>query len=185
MRTSDILYTYKKVNVMMKDLSDFKSATKRIPKLLQTFDLSKPNIFKLSNSAALNLMARILGYENYNTIKPVLDKISSKGKKIMKFIQIEKDRFNNVDHMIEYMKSKEKHIFNNEDIYRIKMLFTEYEGHHIEYDFTSDESASKMLNAINEFMQNNETFLNLDALEQKLKNTDNRANQLNPNNNSN
>ncbi len=71
---------------MINDLKDFKNSTKRIQSLLQTFEIKSPEAFKLSNSAALNFMARILGYENYNTIKAVLDKNISKGNKM--FIEI-------------------------------------------------------------------------------------------------
>ena len=177
---------------MIKDLSDFKSATKRIPKLLQTFDLSKPNIFKLSNSASLNLMARILGYENYNTIKSVFDKTSSKGKKTMKFIQLDESHMLNIEYIIEYKQEVKRDIFNNKDEHLVKILQIDYEGHYHEFIFSSKESATKMLNAINQFIDNDETFFNLDALyqelnnraNQKLNNTDNRANQKNDNNHS-
>ena len=54
---------------MINDLKEFKISTKRIQKILQTFEIKTPEAFRLSNSASLNFMARILGYENYNTIK--------------------------------------------------------------------------------------------------------------------
>lgn len=169
---------------MIKELSDFKSATKRIPKLLQTFDLSKPNIFNLSNSAALNLMARILGYENYNTIKSVFKNIS-KGKKRMKRIETSKDMYLNTDHIISYCKEVSKNIHEySKTIYQIKILASEYEGHHLEYDFSSDENATKFLKSINDFLDGDTSLLRLDTLYQQLKNTDNRANQINSNNHS-
>ncbi len=158
---------------MIKDLSDFKSATKRIPKILQTFDLSKPEIFRLSNSAALNFMARILGYENYNTIKPVLEKY--KGKTGMKFIQIEEDYFINLTQVISYGKNGSKSLL---------IVTTDEFTPSIDFDLNSKENVTKMLSAVNRFIEDDSTFLDLYSLSQKLKNTENRANQLNPNNSS-
>jgi hypothetical protein len=75
---------------MINNLKDFKKTSKKLQSILQTFEIRTPEAFKLSNSASLNFMARILGYENYNTIKTVLEKDFSKGKKM--FINIrEKD----------------------------------------------------------------------------------------------
>lgn len=86
---------------MIENLDDFKIATKRIPKILKTFDITKPEPFKLSNSASLNFMARILGYENYNTIKPVFDKKISKGN-IMKIIKYGQNECLNATHLISW-----------------------------------------------------------------------------------
>lgn len=73
---------------MINNLKDFKNSSKRIQSILQTFEIKTSDAFKLSNSASLNFMARILGYENYNTIKSVLGKNISKGNSM--FIEINK-----------------------------------------------------------------------------------------------
>jgi len=75
---------------MINNLKDFKKTSKKLQSILQTFEIRTPEAFRLSNSASLNFMARILGYENYNTIKTVFEKKISKGNKM--FIEIrEKD----------------------------------------------------------------------------------------------
>ena len=73
---------------MINNLKDFKTSTKKLQSILQTYEIKTPEAFRLSNSASLNFMARILGYENYNTIKPVLDQEYSKEKSM--FIEIKK-----------------------------------------------------------------------------------------------
>ncbi len=162
-----------KVYIVIKDLLDFKSATKRIPKILQTFDLSEPEIFRLSNSASLNLMARILGYENYNTIKPVLERY--KGKTQMKIIKIEEDYNINFAQVVSYGKDGKSSI----------LITTASEAvPSVVFNFNSKESMKEMLTAINQFVENDESFLDLHSLNNKLSNTDNRANQLNTNNSS-
>lgn len=46
---------------------NFKQANRNLQKELQEFGL------KLSNSATLNLLSRVLGYKNYNTYKPIFE----------------------------------------------------------------------------------------------------------------
>ena len=86
---------------MIKNLKEFKNATKRIQSILQTFEIKTPEAFRLSNSASLNFMARILGYENYNTIKAVLENNISKGNKV-KLIKIRENQILNANSISEY-----------------------------------------------------------------------------------
>lgn len=54
----------------------FKQATKNLNKELTTLG------FELSHGATLNLMARTLGFKDYNTIKPILVAEENAKKKV-------------------------------------------------------------------------------------------------------
>ena len=181
---------------MIESLADFKSATKRIPKILQTFDLTKPESFRLSNSAALNLMARILGYENYNTIKPVFDNIS-KGNKKMKYIMIDENDTISLDSVVRFhIRDNSVHgtdlsmdEYDRKNRYFIIQLNIGYENDYeslIEFSFKNSnislKSAQEMQKAVRDFCSNDEPMLDLHKMHSKLSNTDNKSNQGNPNN---
>jgi putative lipase involved disintegration of autophagic bodies len=164
---------------MINDLKEFKNATKRIQKILQTFEIKTPEAFRLSNSASLNFMARILGYENYNTIKVVLENNISKEQE-MKLIKMSENSYMNMAQLSGFRIAINTK-WNGDPIYNI--TFDEGEQSYSLYEFKKIENAQNVLNKIVEFAINDtEKLLDLDKIISKINNTDNRANQLNPNN---
>lgn len=171
---------------MINNLKDFKNTTKRIQQILQTFEIKTPEAFRLSNSASLNFMARILGYNNYNTIKNVLENQISKEKK-MKIIELDTHEFILAEQIITF----QKHDWGNKEWDVVMVMPLNYpspDAPELRYKFTTKYIRDEVYNQIKEFCTNEESSLNLSniikELENKSKNKDNRANQLNPNNTS-
>jgi hypothetical protein len=168
-----LIIVHYKVNVMIKSLDDFKTATRRIPKILNTFDLTKPDAFKLSNSAALNLMARILGYENYNTIKPVFEKKALQGINSMKYIKLPDGLRLNAIHLVKWFPQNGRN--------EIVLISSDESACYMDFKVKHSDHMTIILDKIDDFMQNDEICFDFESLYSTLQNTDNHANQLNPN----
>ena len=123
---------------MINNLKDFKNSTKKLQSILQTFDIKTPEAFRLSNSASLNFMARILGYENYNTIKSVLDRDFSKGKNM--FIEINKHQGVALQsiHQSKWTESFQNKLIGLNQIRNIE-FYTKNNEQVILFSFSSDE----------------------------------------------
>ena len=122
---------------MINNLKDFKASSKKLQSILQTYEIKTPEAFRLSNSASLNFMARILGYENYNTIKPVLDKGYLKEKSM--FIEIKKHQGITVINQDEpiWTEKFENCLIGLHQIYNVEFL-SENNDKSIHFSFSSD-----------------------------------------------